>query len=211
MEGKEIKASQSIIEKRSALNLMKFLEQGEVKDLSVEMKKEMILIQNSLTPDSVQRAPKIFQFKDKELAVKICCAILTIFNETNSFKERMSGVAIYKTSVQFIDKYTHESISDMMLCLRMLETGDMGELYYDVFDGRTFFEYFNKYLDRKYKDWESSQRQQTDNVKSFGGHRNSEVAAYSTERQRTQEAERVKNIIDAKGFWSSVPKPDSNE
>lgn len=99
-------------------------------------------------------ATKVFQMP-KESSLKLTCAVISLFNKSVKVStEKMNGLEIYETAVMFCEKYTHESISDLMLCLKMAKAGDLG-IIYNRFDTVTLFEFFRKYLDIKWRRYES--------------------------------------------------------
>ena len=107
-------------------------------------------IQNSQSLAEVQYSKKVFQL-DTELAIKLACAYLSMFNASIRLTtDKMNEFDIYECADLFIRKYTHESISDLSLCLRMVKTGELG-IVYNRFDTQTFFQFFEKYLDYKWK------------------------------------------------------------
>lgn len=61
----------------------------------------------------------------------------------------MNELEIFESAELFTNKYTHESISDLMLCFKMIKTGELG-IVYNRFDTVTLFQFFDKYLNHKY-------------------------------------------------------------
>lgn len=115
----------------------------------------MVNIQTSRSFQVCHSAKKIFQL-DAELTLKMACAVISMFNASIKVTtEKMDEVEIYETALMFCEKYTHESVSDLMLCLKMAKAGNLG-IIYNRFDTATFFEFYNEYQNLKYKQLEQN-------------------------------------------------------
>jgi putative ubiquitin-RnfH superfamily antitoxin RatB of RatAB toxin-antitoxin module len=146
----------------SAKNLMRFLSINSVEvamNLPLRYQMSLTNIQISRTFELCKVAKKVFQL-EKEESLKLTCAVIAMFNKSIKVTtDKMNGVEIYESAVMFCEKYTHESISDLMHCLKIAKTGEFGVMY-NRFDTFTMFEYFRKYLDKKYSFLENETKMQ---------------------------------------------------
>lgn len=154
-------------------------------------------IQNSQSLAEVQYSRKVFQL-DTELAIKLACAYLSMFNASIRLTtDKMNEFDIYECADLFIRKYTHESISDLSLCLRMVKTGELG-IVYNRFDTQTFFQFFEKYLDYKWKNFDEDHFSEKASVE--GSFNRPEHTQMFTEQKKQAKKEALEMQKDAKKF-----------
>ena len=116
----------------------------------------------------------------------------------------MNGIEIYETAIMFCQKYTHESISDLMLCLKMAKAGELGTIY-NRFDTATLFQFFNTYLEMKWARYESKLASiKTENDGSVNTEYNTAVIAKERFEknkftdEKWKEAVRMQEVLDMK-------------
>lgn len=156
-----------------------------------------LTIQNTLLLSEVQYSKKVFQL-DTELAIKLACAYLGMFNASIKIStDKMNEFDIYECADLFIRKYTHESISDLLLCLKMVKTGELG-IIYNRFDTQTFFEFFEKYLDYKWKTFDENHFSEKASME--GSFNRPEHTKMHVEQREQDKKDNVKREQDAKKF-----------
>jgi hypothetical protein len=141
-------------------------------------------------------ATKVFQMP-QESSMKLCCAVISLFNKSIKVTtDKMNGMEIYESAVLFCEKYTHESISDLMHCLKLAKTGEFGVVY-NRFDTFTMFEFFTKYLDKKYSIMENETKKQksiTDG--SVNTEYQRDAQQYERKKQRKEDDDNWKQAIE---------------
>lgn len=151
-------------------------------------------------------ATKVYQLPYQS-SLKLTCAVISLFNKSVKVTtEKMNGLEIYETATMFCEKYTHESVSDLMLCLKMAKAGELG-IIYNRFDTVTLFEFFRTYLDLKWSRHERklfAQKTQGDGSVNTEHHTSMHVSERKEKAKKTEiewkEAVRVQAVIDAKRF-----------
>jgi hypothetical protein len=95
--------------------------------------------------------PKVFQMtkKDPEMTLKTICAVIAMFNASiNVTTERMKAIDIYSLATKYMTTYTHDSVADLILCLKRAKGGIYGKIYNRV-DQSTIMEYIVAYMEEK--------------------------------------------------------------
>lgn len=139
------------------------LENRKTEDLilnprDMKVGKAIIDFQTELTLQNVQGGIKTFQV-EKQVAVKVICAILANFNASvQTSSEKMDDLAIYEAAREISTTFTHEPLSDLILCLRMAKMGQLGKIYNRI-DINTIMGFYREYLERKYKALEDHHRE----------------------------------------------------
>lgn len=129
-------------------------------DAGIEWKYDLMEIQKTANMSIAISTPnKIFIAKAKygdEMVEKLCCAVFIQFIESLKMKEKPEAIEVFELANLFLEKYPSESITDLILCLKMVKMGNLGTVY-ARFDIQVFFEFFQKYLDLKYREVENYQ------------------------------------------------------
>jgi len=172
---------------------------SEASNLPEEQQKNLIRVQNAITFDNVQDSQKLFQV-DKKLAEKIICAVICRFNETLNVSKRMTAIQIFETATLFCENYPHESASDLILCLKLVNMGKLGKNYNRV-DTQIIFEYFCRYLDEKYASIES--KLQTFKATVDGSVNTRENSAHLHQQRQNLERQESQAQKDALSFYQT--------
>lgn len=175
-------------------------------DLPMNYQMSVMEIQVSRSFDICHAATKVFQMPTQS-SLKLTCAVISLFNKSVKVTtEKMNGLEIYESSIMFCEKYTHESVSDLMLCLKMAKAGELGVIY-NRFDTVTLFEFFRTYLDLKWARHERNlfaQKTHGSGSVNTEHHTSMHVAERKENAKKTdsqwKEAVRVQTLIDAKRF-----------
>ena len=176
----------------------------------MERKMQVVDLQTSRNFELCHVATKVYQL-DSELSLKMTCAVISLFNASIKVTtEKMNELEIYETGVMFCEKYTHESISDLMLCLKMAKAGELG-IIYNRFDTVTLFQFFTDYLQIKWSRHERNlfaQKTQGDGSVNTEHHTSMFVFERKEKSKKTEsewkEAVRVQTVIDAKRYEPAV-------
>jgi hypothetical protein len=92
-------------------------------------------------------APKIFQVKqslgEKDL-LKLVCFILKTFSDSTKVKNKLTNSEIIETANLILEKYTHESIKDLILAFK--EAKLSGRKFYNMLTIPMVFEILNSYF-----------------------------------------------------------------
>ena len=130
---------------------------GELENNS--WKYDLMDIQSVTNIETAIKARKIYSLQSqigKELTEKMTCAVLVAFCDGIKItKDKPDGFEIIEMATLFLETYTHESISDLILCLKMVKQGKFGKIY-NRFDLAVFNEFFKQYLDYKYEELENN-------------------------------------------------------
>jgi hypothetical protein len=127
-------------------------------DAGIEWKYDLMEIQKATNMQVAISTPnKIFLAKSKygdEMLEKLCCAVFINFIESLKIKEKPEAIEVFELANLFLEKYPYESITDLILCLKMVKMGNLG-IVYARFDIQVFNEFFQKYLELKYEELEN--------------------------------------------------------
>lgn len=117
-----------------------------------ELKLLLVEISVDVTIEKALEAPKIFQLKrslgEKDL-LKLICFILKAFSDSLKVKNGLTIPDIIETANLIIEKYTHESVKDVILAFK--ETKLKGKKFYQTLSTITVFETLNEYFVLKSK------------------------------------------------------------
>ena len=126
-------------------------------------KYDLMELQGITNIDIAIKANKIFLAKNQmgqETIEKLTCAILVAFCDTIKVtSEKPDGFEILEMATLFLETYTHESISDLILCLKMVKQGKFGKIY-NRFDLAVFNLFWKQYLEFKYEELENRHNRQ---------------------------------------------------
>jgi len=168
--------------------LLNVLEQGASpakisQALSIYREQGMVRYEKTLAIPFEQRIPELIKQpkgRDRVLAV-LSASILSAFN--NIEKAKMSEDQILDLADGIIDS-AHEdqlSIEDVLLFLKDLLTGKFGKIS-EKLDMPMFFDYFEKYRDKRYKTLEAIRYEQHLTLKGMGHSARSTVKHCDTKR-----------------------------
>lgn len=130
-------------------NTVTSLINGQVADQTWKI--HLIDQQRMVSLQVAHHSKKLFQTKKaigEQLLDKMVCAILVAFTDSLKIKEKPDGAEIYEMAVIWIDKASHESLNDLILCLKMVKEGQLGKMY-ARWDVQVFMEYWQGYIEWK--------------------------------------------------------------
>jgi hypothetical protein len=113
---------------------------------------QILLVEISLevTMEKALHAPKLFQLKhsigEKDL-LKLLCFILKAFADSLKIKNSLTVPQIIETANLILQKYTHESVKDVILAFKEAKMG--GRKFYHSLSTATIFELLNDYFLQK--------------------------------------------------------------
>lgn len=117
------------------------------------MESHMALIATStgLTIEKSLASPKFYQLK-KQLSesdlLKCIIFIIKNFCDSLNVKETMNALQIVEAANEMMEKFSHESYDDFILCLKKGKNGEYGPIYNKI-DRSVLFTFWNKYLEEK--------------------------------------------------------------
>jgi hypothetical protein len=104
-------------------------------------------------------SPKVFQVKQtlgEADLTKLVIVILKNFCDAMNVKESMNALQIIDTANAFIDKYTHSSVDDLIVCLKNAKAGKYGKIY-NRLDQQVIFDFLTQYEQEKVNHLENKQ------------------------------------------------------
>lgn len=94
---------------------------------------------------------KIFSLKKQlgeEDLLKVLIFVIKNFCDSLNVKESMNPLQIVEAAGEVMEKFTHESIDDFILCLKKGKNGEYGPIYNKI-DRSVLFTFWAKYLEEK--------------------------------------------------------------
>ena len=119
--------------------------------LIVRKSESRIKIVDCIEADSMKKLVKQFGELNIEMSV---FAIVAEYMENFNVKMSMSDNQIQFFSEAFVEDFGHESIEDLIVCLKSAAGGKFGEIY-NAIDPPTLFKWFRMHLDNKYQQKEN--------------------------------------------------------
>lgn len=107
-------------------------------------------LSKDLTPIKAAEAPKVFQLKKtigETMLVKIVCVLLKAFCESINAKRSMDNVEILECAEELLSKYTHDSIKDFVLALKLAKQS--GKKFYENVNSASIMEIISGYMESK--------------------------------------------------------------
>lgn len=111
----------------------------------------LISVASGLTVENSLQGVKVFQLKkqlSEEDLMKVVIFLIKNFCDSFNLKESMNALQIVEAANEFLEKYTHDSIEDFILCLKKAKNGEYGPIYNRI-DRTVIFEFWAKYLEEK--------------------------------------------------------------
>lgn len=133
-------------------------------ELPVALQIDLVNLQNKLTVSECYgshgcvnlRLYKIKYPQGEELALKMLCAVISMFNAAlNVTTDRMSAASIYETATTIYTQHPVENVEDLILCLKMAKQGHFGKIYNRV-DTMVILDFWRQYMELKQSDFETS-------------------------------------------------------
>ena len=131
-------------------------------ELPVALQIDLVNLQNKLTVAECYgshgclnlRLYKVKYPAGEELALKMLCAVISMFNAAlNVTTERMSAASIYETATTIYTQHPVENVEDLILCLKMAKQGHFGKIYNRV-DTMVILDFWRQYMELKQADFE---------------------------------------------------------
>ena len=134
--------NQSNVTQEETLNLANGIVSGEIKLISLEL---------SLTIDKTLDKPNIRTvFRGNEaIAFNVIETMVARFLESFGFSNKPSPNQIEMIAVDAFEKFSYESLEDIILFFKMARSGDFGTTKRGVDSNLIFGEWFTMYLERK--------------------------------------------------------------
>lgn len=108
-------------------------------------------ISTGLSVDKCIHGVKIFQLK-KQMGendlLKTLIFIVKNFCDSLNVKDSMNPLQMVEAAGEIMERFTHESIDDFILCLKKGKNGDYGPIYNKI-DKSVLFTFWAKYLEEK--------------------------------------------------------------
>jgi hypothetical protein len=111
----------------------------------------LISVATGLSIEKSLECVKIFKLKqqlEEADLMKIVIFIIKNFCDSFNLKESMNALQIVEAANEFIERYSHESLEDFILCLKKAKNGQYGPVYNRI-DRTIIFEFWMKYLIEK--------------------------------------------------------------
>jgi hypothetical protein len=103
-----------------------------------------------LTLEKAVSAPKIFAIKKKfgeETLVKILVVIVHNFIHSLKVKEKMDAIEVVDCARTLSEKYTHDSIKDIILALK--EAKQNGKIFYNSVSEQVIYQIIDEFMNKK--------------------------------------------------------------
>jgi hypothetical protein len=139
-------------------------------------------ISYGLTIEKAMQAPKIFQLKKKigeSNLLKLLAVIIKSFCDSVKASKTMDAVDILECSELVMEKYTHESVKDIVLALKDAKLKGMS--FYNVINTPVVFQIIEEGLNKKYAFIE---KRESDNKAKFTGSTNEEIHTLVIQNER---------------------------
>jgi hypothetical protein len=149
------------------------------------MKTLVYEISYGLTIQKALEAPKIFQLKKKigeSNLLKLLAVIIKSFCDSVKASKTMDAVDILECSELLMEKYTHESVKDIVLALK--EAKQRGMSFYNVVNTPVVFQIIEEYIEKKSSYLE---KREADNTARFTGSTNNELNTLVIRNERENE------------------------
>lgn len=117
------------------------------------METHLVLMNTSagLTFEKSLQGDKIFQVK-KAIGpgdlLKVIIFLIKNLCDSLNIKENMNALQILETANEIMEKFTHESLDDLILCFKKAKNGEYG-IIYNRMDRAVLLAFWAKYLDEK--------------------------------------------------------------
>lgn len=124
---------------------------GSKSEEMIDSHMALISASSGLTIEKSLQSPKVFQLK-KQLEeadlMKVVVFVIKNFCDSLNVKDNMNALQVVEAANEFVEKYTHESLEDFILCLKKGKNGEYGPIYNKI-DRSVLFSFWAKYLEEK--------------------------------------------------------------
>ena len=134
-------------------------------------------------------SPKIFRLKKtigQETLVKLMCVIIKSFCDSIKATRTMDAVEILECSEMILEKYTHDSVKDILLALKRAK--EKGMSFYNVVNIPVIFTIITEYMEKK-SEWVETR--QADEKSHYDGSVRTESASMLAGREREHEQNQI--------------------
>jgi hypothetical protein len=134
-------------------------------------------------------ATKIFRLKKtigQETLVKLMCVIIKSFCDSIKATRTMDAVEILECAEMIIEKYTHDSVKDILLALKRAK--EKGMSFYNVVNIPIIFDIITEYMEKK-SEW--IETRQADEKSRYDGSVRTESASMLAGREREHEQNQI--------------------
>lgn len=164
-----------------------------------------------LTMGKAISSPKIFQIKKQlgeETIVKILTVIIHSFCHSLKVKENMDPLEVVNCARVLAEKYTHDSIKDIILALK--EAKEDGKIFYNSVSEQVIYQIVNEYMDRKSAFLENQHYDTLSRVdgsiRTISGTIAAKEDREREEREKREEKKDLKKIQDEKKEVEKIKK-----
>ena len=116
----------------------------------------LVSVENNLSIDAAingNRFTELTKVHGDANVLKACTGLVVMSLEFFNVKQPMTSMQAVQTVSLLMDMYPHETIEDLMLCLKYAKSGQFGHVFNRI-DGQVVFDWFRQYLDMKYERFE---------------------------------------------------------
>jgi len=127
----------------------------------------IVSLQQSMTLDSAITAKTVRQTVEElglATTTKIVCAIVKLFNDGLNTTLQMTVRQLLEYGTLWVNTYPHETIKDLVLCLRYVKMGRYGGVFNRI-DSSVLGDFFVKYLGDKADRYEQLRRKELSDLK----------------------------------------------
>lgn len=120
----------------------------------------LMAIQKPLTLAMAAVAPSLrslVKSQGEALTAKLLCAVLKLYNDSLNTSQQMNVRQLFECADLFAQVYPHETLKDLILCLKRAKMGLYGTDYNRI-DATVITRFFRVYLEEK-ADWLEQSRQ----------------------------------------------------
>jgi hypothetical protein len=135
--------------------MIQFLAQSTTSELTdneknIKVRQMISEMSVGLTLEKAVQSPKIFAIKKKfgeQTLVKILVVIVHTFCHSLKVKEKMDAVEVVDCARTLSEKYTHDSIKDIILALK--EAKQNGKIFYNSISEQTIYQIIDEFMNKK--------------------------------------------------------------
>lgn len=130
------------------------LELSRLDELPESAYMHLLALQKSLTLEAAATASTVTQVTrthGEPTVTKLVCAIVKLFNDGLNTSEKMNPRQLFECAQIWIDTFPHETLKDLILCLKRVKAGRYGPIFNRV-DSTVINGFFRQYLEEK-ADW----------------------------------------------------------
>jgi hypothetical protein len=147
---KEIQKTQTV-----ETTMIQFLTRSTTSELTdneknIEVRKMISQMSVGLTLEKAVQSPKIFSIKKKfgeEILVKMLVVIVHTFCHSLKVKEKMDAVEVVDCARTLSEKYTHDSVKDIILALK--EAKQNGMVFYNSVSEQVIYQIIDEFMNKK--------------------------------------------------------------